>query len=62
MTQLQRQSFASFGKVGKDAYTELLEQAYDDGKAMAQDGRALSLRHVPQSMRTSFKRGYDSIR
>lgn len=62
MTQLQRQAFASFGKVGKDSYTTLLEEAYDDGEAMAQEGRALSLRHVPQSMRTSFKRGYDSVR
>lgn len=62
MTQLQRQTFASFGKVGKDAYTEQLEAAFDDGKSLAQEGHALSLKHVPQSMRTSFKAGYNSVR
>ena len=57
-----RYAFASFGKIGKDSYTEQLEKAFDDGKAMAEEGRKLSLSHVPQSMRTSFKAGYNSAR
>lgn len=56
--------YASFTMIttATDPYVERLNAAFDNGKALAQEGRKLNLKHVPQSERLEFKRGYLSIR
>ena len=56
--------YASFGTIptATDPYILRLDAAFDNGKALAQEGRKLNLKHVPQSERLEFKRGYLSIR
>ena len=56
--------YASFGTIPTaiDPYILRLDAAFDNGKALAQEGRKLNLKHVPQSERLEFKRGYLSIR
>ena len=56
--------YASFGTIptATDPYILRLDVAFDNGKALAQEGRKLNLKHVPQSERLEFKRGYLSIR
>ena len=56
--------YASFGTIttATDSYILRLDAAFDNGKALAQEGRKLNLKHVPQSERLEFKRGYLSIR
>lgn len=55
------QSYADFGTtdLSDDPYVVSLEQAYDNGRACAKEGRALNVRHLASSgLRSSYSRGY----
>ena len=60
----QDKGYASFGTITNDPdpYIERLNTAFDNGKALAQEGRPLNLKHVRSSERLEFKRGYLSVR
>lgn len=54
--------YASFGTIqaGTDPYIQRLNAAFNNGKALAQEGRKLNLKHVRSDERLEFKRGYIS--
>lgn len=56
--------YASFTMIttADDPYILRLNAAFDNGKALAQEGRKLNLKHVRSEERLEFKRGYLSIR
>ena len=56
--------YASFGTIttAPDPYIDRLNAAFDNGKALAQEGRKLNLKHIRSDERLEFKRGYQSVR